>query len=799
MGFLNKFTRVFIIFLLLLGFPGPAFSLPQGENVVNGTASFVTSGNNMVINQTTERAIIEYNSFSIGALETVRFEQPNAASIALNRVIGVDPSSILGSLNSNGQIFLINPNGVIFGADSKVDTAGLVASTLDISNADFLNDDWTFSGTGGSVINYGNININKPGGYAVLLGSYVKNEGYIVANLASIALASGELMTLSLDAEGLIQVVIDEATSINPEESSAAVENTGTLKAGAGRTIGSRILLTAEVVDNVFDQAINTTGIIEAKTLRTLDGQIALLANQDISVGGQVTGGTVEVESTEGNVTHEGGSLVEVGHNTFRGYAGENYTFANDAIINSENDVDIFAGLDLLFTSGEGDDAEAVITGRNIFLTADQGSIEQESGGYAVQGQTLSILAAQGISGTGPNDGLNVAVGNVAARNTDSGDIRIFVDQDTSVSDLSEIAGLNAGVSGLEGITNEASEGEIDLLVNGGLDIYEDITGYSNIQIETADDLLQHAGADILVLGSEDSGLPQPINLDSPSHEINVRSTDNTIDMTWQVEDPESKETGHVSIISGGAYTMEAGTKVETGGGDVDIDAQNNVELALINAGTGSVNITSQQGSILDGDLGTAPSDYDVIAHRIAMSAPNGSVGGLGLGEEIDVGSPYAFSYLWIEDVSGVADTGADPYGQFLNELGEWVFSTTSPALADGDNWWFHVKTVDELASAASAQSSLGPFVIGDEPGPGPSGSLYPDNLVEDFRVYYEVLSPSQYLSFDPATTIGLYAYHPLTPVDQSAFDEIRLDVEAYEFIDNNIENKKGLNPYYIQ
>ncbi|HRZ40000.1 MAG TPA: filamentous hemagglutinin N-terminal domain-containing protein, partial [Candidatus Omnitrophota bacterium] len=183
MAIINKILRIFIVFLLVFGVPGQALALPQGEDVIHGGASFVTSGNNMVINQTTDRAIIEYNSFSIGALETVRFQQPNSSSVALNRVIGVDPSSILGSLNANGRIFLINPNGIIFGSDSRIDTAGLIASTLDISNTDFLNEDLIFSGTGGSVINYGKININKPGGYAVLLGAYVKNEGQIVANL----------------------------------------------------------------------------------------------------------------------------------------------------------------------------------------------------------------------------------------------------------------------------------------------------------------------------------------------------------------------------------------------------------------------------------------------------------------------------------------------------------------------------------------------------------------------------------------------------------------------------------------
>ena len=112
---LQKTLSVIISILLVFGPAPKAFSLPQGQTVVRGSATFTEQDNTLNINQATPRAIINYNSFNIDAKETVNFIQPSSSSIALNRVVGLDPSAILGSLNANGQVFLINPNGILFG------------------------------------------------------------------------------------------------------------------------------------------------------------------------------------------------------------------------------------------------------------------------------------------------------------------------------------------------------------------------------------------------------------------------------------------------------------------------------------------------------------------------------------------------------------------------------------------------------------------------------------------------------------------------------------------------------------
>src|SRR5262245_51203441 len=167
-----------------------ADTLPTGANVIGGAPVAVVSQPNattMRVDQFKPKAIIEYQSFSIGSGNTVQFVQPNASSVALNRVVGNDGSRIFGTLTANGQVFLINPNGVLFAPGASVSVGGIVASTLDISNQDFHSGNYVFQGNAGagSVINQGTI--HAPSGYAALIGPKVANTGLIRARSAALA------------------------------------------------------------------------------------------------------------------------------------------------------------------------------------------------------------------------------------------------------------------------------------------------------------------------------------------------------------------------------------------------------------------------------------------------------------------------------------------------------------------------------------------------------------------------------------------------------------------------------------
>jgi filamentous hemagglutinin family protein len=275
--------------------PRYGFALPTGEQVIAGQADFQRDGNTMNINVSTDKMIANYNSFSIAGNEAVHFNQLSASSVALNRVIGADPSSIFGTLTANGRVFLINPNGILFAPGSQVNAAGLLASTLNISDADFLAGRYTFYGTGGSVVNQGYI--NTPGGYTALLGSHVGNSGVIEANLGSVALASGERITLNLDPKGIISVVIDEATSENLQNKEDAVNNSGRITADGGK-----VILTAKTLEGVFKRAINTSGVIEANILNDFSGEVILAASgADISSTGYISakGGRIKLDTDD--------------------------------------------------------------------------------------------------------------------------------------------------------------------------------------------------------------------------------------------------------------------------------------------------------------------------------------------------------------------------------------------------------------------------------------------------------------------------------------------------------------------
>src|SRR4051812_38525736 len=171
--------------------PAQAQQLPTGGQIAAGTARITQPGaQSMRVEQSSQNAIINWQSFSIGAGNSVVFQQPSASSVALNRVLGSNASEIFGSLTANGQIFLVNPNGVLFGRGSQIDVGGLAASTLSIKDSDFMSGRYVFTNSGGagSVVNQGNITTLS--GYAALIGPQVSNTGIINARMGTAAMAA---------------------------------------------------------------------------------------------------------------------------------------------------------------------------------------------------------------------------------------------------------------------------------------------------------------------------------------------------------------------------------------------------------------------------------------------------------------------------------------------------------------------------------------------------------------------------------------------------------------------------------
>jgi filamentous hemagglutinin family protein len=268
---------------------GEAYALPTGESVVHGDVQVTRpTAQMMQINQGTQKGIVNWTGFSIGGSEHVNITQPNSAASLLNRVIGNNPSEIFGRLTANGQLFLVNNAGVFFAPGASVEVGSLVASTLSITDQNFLNGTYQFfnPGNAGSVVNQGSI--VTAGGYTALIGPQVRNDGVILANSGKIALGAGNRVSLDMIGDGLVSISVDEAAF------NASVINTGTLQADGGT-----VLLKASSANALLDTVINTSGIVRANSLMAVNGEIILGAGGAVAVNGVVeSGGTVSISAT---------------------------------------------------------------------------------------------------------------------------------------------------------------------------------------------------------------------------------------------------------------------------------------------------------------------------------------------------------------------------------------------------------------------------------------------------------------------------------------------------------------------
>ena len=367
---------------------------PSGGVVVGGHATISNPApNGTVITETSNSAIINWQQFSIGNGDYVQLIQPSSSSVVLNRVIGGSPSQIFGDLSANGRVFLINPNGVLFGKGAQLDVGGLVASTMNISNADFLAGHYIFSGgsaPGSSVVNAGTIK-TADGGFVVLAGDYVNNTGVIQARLGQVVLASGAATTLDLDGSGLVSFAVNQATLAKK----AGVNNAGQIIADGGR-----VIMTAQTAHDLVGSAVNNTGLVQAQGIANHNGEIELTAS-----GGDITdSGTIDAS----NPTGAGGTVTIAGDHDIdiqngaqilaSGSTGGKVSIVADGTLATR------AGsvIDALGSAGKGGYAE--LSGHGLLTM--RGAVNLGSGGtLLIDPTSITIAAGTGASGSaGGND-----------------------------------------------------------------------------------------------------------------------------------------------------------------------------------------------------------------------------------------------------------------------------------------------------------------------------------------------------------------------------------------------------------
>lgn len=284
--------------LLLAACYGAAHAGPTAPTVVNGQATFTQQGNVFTITNT-PGAIINWKSFSVEAGEVTRFVQQDASSAVLNRITGQDPTRILGSLESNGRVYLINPNGVMFGQGSRVDVAGLVASTLSITDEDFIagRDRFAAKGAPGDIVNQGSISTGN-GGKVFLLGANVENSGVITSAQGDVVLAAGREVQLVESGDPDLHVVVSAPTD--------KAVNIGRVLASGGRIGIYGALLTQRGEVNADSAMINEQGKIVLRASR----EASLEAGSVTTSTGIGGGGAVKISGKD--ISLKGDALVDV-------------------------------------------------------------------------------------------------------------------------------------------------------------------------------------------------------------------------------------------------------------------------------------------------------------------------------------------------------------------------------------------------------------------------------------------------------------------------------------------------------
>ena len=299
-----KGGKISLVVSALLGSVIVASAAPTGGVVTSGNATINQSGNTTNINQTTQKASINWQNFNVGSNETVNFNQPNTNSITLNRVIGNEKSIIDGTLNANGQVWILNSNGILFNSNAKVNTSGLVASTAELSDKDFQDGNYNFKNSkSNSVVNLGTIDVSN-NGYVVLASNEVKNNGTIKAIKGKVYLSGNSEYTINLNGNSIVNLIVTKGVL------DALAENSGTIIANGGE-----IYLTTNAVNELLKGVVNNTGVIEANSLDDVTGKVEVYAH----------GGTANVS---GEIKAEGG-FVET--------SGKNVKISNDVKISTSS------------------------------------------------------------------------------------------------------------------------------------------------------------------------------------------------------------------------------------------------------------------------------------------------------------------------------------------------------------------------------------------------------------------------------------------------------------------------------
>ncbi|HEY1096193.1 MAG TPA: filamentous hemagglutinin N-terminal domain-containing protein, partial [Alphaproteobacteria bacterium] len=546
---LNRALRLSLLIGTCLGTSmGIVWAGPEGGVVSQGSATIGQSGSNTTINQNTNRVLIDWQGFNVGEHESVNFIQPGASSVAVNRIHDANPSSILGSLSANGQVVLINPNGVTFGSNAHVDVNGLVVSTAAPTDSDatkFISgqsDKLNLSIAGNphaKIINAGHITA-KDAGLVGFVAPNVINSGIIIANKGTVQLASGDQATLDLYGDGLTEIAVSQAVQ------QQLIDQHGWVQADGGK-----VVITAAAGEHIVNNVINMGGVTQAHSIAQKDGKIILKGDKSTlnitgkidasgygagQKGGSVTATAKHIHLKTGSLVDasgdKGGGTVKIGGD-YQGKGAltnaETVTMESGATIHNDAVTYGDGGMSILWadkaTYFHGD-----ITGR--------GGAQGGNGGFVETSGKVNLLARGHVNMSAPNGVMGTWL-------LDPTDITIYNRS-------------QGGTNNVDTVTTQYLEDQdANIILTADNNIVLDLTG---------DTLAPNA-----------------------NHSITLTATNGTIS-TASAGNMTTSGTGSIILNAGGGITLSHALGLTTAGGNITLN--NNMTSTVsqsFNAGTGTI------------------------------------------------------------------------------------------------------------------------------------------------------------------------------------------------------------------
>ncbi len=613
---------------------GPAGALPQGGQVASGQAVISQpNGTTLQIQQLSSNVIINWTGFSVGLNELVRFLQPGVTSVAINRVIGGGASVILGQITANGRIVLNNPMSITFGPGAVVNVGGLLATTLNMKDADLLAGHLVFQqGPGGlgSIVNQGTISV-PPGGFVTLSAPSVVNQGTIRAELGTVQLSSGRQLTVDFAGDGLVRFVVDgtlakEALGADGRPLSSRVSNEGRIQADGGR-----VELTAKVAGDVLSSVVNNSGIIEARSLVNHGGVVRLIGGDDAVVAANANGAVRPAGQVAGAVTNTGtidvsaaasgaapGQVLllgeRVGQSGTIDARGADQARGGDVTITSTLRTALF-GESTIDVSGRGNsDAGRVSVWSEDQTTASSGARILARGGEAGgNGGFIEVSGKEGLGFAASVDAL-APLGKTGTLLLDPHNIVVAAAGAALLTDVDQFTDTPAADATIAPAAINAASANVVLQANN------DITFTNAVSI---------AGAGIGLTAQAGRSIIINANVATNNGPISLTANETTLNGVQNA----NRDVGTAAI------TMAAGTTLTSGGANITVtmntgagltnNTSGNITLEGVNAGAGHVLVVNN-GPTVGSGIARASANELITATSAALDVNGAGGGGIG-------------------------------------------------------------------------------------------------------------------------------------------------------------------------